>query len=276
MTARTLEPFPPDVVRPWRIGEGRRGVLLLHGFAGTPPELRRLGDRLAASGYRCHGPALAGHATSPHDLRRTRWQDWVASARRELDELASACDEVFVAGQSTGGSIALHLAATDPRIAGVATLAAPVWLSGLPAKLLPVAKYVVRWDRPGGSVDDIDLYRLEGIEELHSYGLRSTHSIHELSRLLKVVRDELVQIRCPVLVVHGERDRVIDPRCAAEIEHRLLSSPRRRRIMLPRSGHGISVDVDRDRVNDEVAAWFDGIHAAAPAQESREASSAKA
>jgi len=112
----------------------------------------------------------------------------------------------------------------------------------------------VRWDRPHG---DVDLYRLEGIEELWSYGRRSTGSIHELARLLAHVRDELVSVRAPVLICHGERDRVIDPANAAEIERRLLCSAAVERHMLPRSGHGISVDIDREQVNRIVMDWFD-------------------
>jgi len=254
MTTRSDEPFDPEVVGPWRIGTGRRGALLLHGFAGTPPELRQLGEELANAGWRCHGPLLAGHGTTPEDLARTRWEDWAASAEEALAELRSECDEVVVAGQSGGGSLALHLAATHPAIRAVACLATPVWLTGWRPRLLPVAKHVVRWDRPHG---DVDLYRLEGIEELWSYGRRSTGSIHELARLLAHVRDELVSVRAPVLICHGERDRVIAPANAAEIERRLLCSAAVERHMLPRSGHGISVDIDREQVNRIVMDWFD-------------------
>jgi len=254
MTARTDDPLDPQVVGPWRIGAGPRGVLLLHGFAGTAPELRRLGEALAATGWRCHGPLLAGHGTTPEELDRTVWEDWAASAEEALAELRAECDEVAVAGQSGGGSLALHLAANHPEIVAVACLATPVWLSGWKPRLLPVGKHVVRWDRPG---DDVDLYRLEGVEELWSYGRRSTRSIHEFARLLAYVRDELVSVRAPVLICHGERDRVIDPANAAEIERRLLCSAAVERRMLPRSGHGISVDVDRDDVNRLVLDWFD-------------------
>ena len=254
MAARTDDPLDPEVVGPWRIGEGRRGVLLLHGFAGTAPELRRLGEALAAGGWRCHGPLLTGHGTTPEELDRTAWEDWATSAEEALATLRTECDEVAIAGQSGGGSLALHLAAHHPEIVAVACLATPVWLTGWKPRLLPVAKHLVRWDLPG---DDVDLYRLEGIEELWSYGRRSTRSIHEFARLLAHVRDELVSVRAPVLLCHGERDRVIHPANAAEIERRLLCSTEVERRMLPRSGHGISVDVDRDQVNRLVVAWFD-------------------
>jgi carboxylesterase len=254
MAARTDDPLDPEVVGPWRVGSGRRGVLLLHGFAGTAPELRRLGDALAGAGWRCHGPLLTGHGTTPEELDRTVWQDWAASAEEALTALRAECDEVAIAGQSGGGSLALYLAAGHPEVIAVACLATPVWLGGWKQRLLPVGKHVVRWDRPSG---DVDLYRLEGIEELWSYGRRSTSSIHEFVRMLAHVRDELVSVRAPVLICHGERDRVIDPANAIEIERRLLCSAAVERRMLPRSGHGISVDVDRDDVNRLVLDWFD-------------------
>ncbi|MGA8016242.1 MAG: alpha/beta fold hydrolase [Candidatus Dormiibacterota bacterium] len=254
MAARTDKPFDPEVVAGWRIGAGSRGVLLLHGFAGTAPELRRLGERLAAEGWRCHGPLLAGHGTTPEALSRTSWSDWAESARAALDLLRAECASVVIAGQSAGGAIALHLAATEPDIAAVACLATPVWLTGPGPWLLPAVKYVYRWDRPHG---EIDLYRLRGAEELWSYGRRSTRSIHELMRLLAQVRDELVSVRAPVLILHGERDQVIDPANALEIQRRLLCSRAVRRRMFPRSGHGMSVDSDRDQVESDVMAWFD-------------------
>ncbi|MFA6032646.1 MAG: carboxylesterase, partial [Myxococcota bacterium] len=60
---------------PFEIGTGRRGVLLVHGFTGTPFEMRPLGDGLAAAGYRVACPALAGHATRWEDLEETGWRD---------------------------------------------------------------------------------------------------------------------------------------------------------------------------------------------------------
>jgi carboxylesterase len=254
MTARTMTPFDPEVVRPWTLGEGRRGVLLLHGFAGTPPELRRLGEHLAAHGYRCRGAALAGHGATPEALEATDRRDWVASAQAELDVLARDSDEVMVAGQSMGGTIALQLAATDLRIGAVATLAAPVWLSGLASRAVPVARRLMRWHRAG---DEVDLYDLAAIDELYSHGRRPMRSIHEFVRLLRDVRNELPAIRAPVLVLHGGRDRTIDPANAVEIERRLVCSREVRRRSFPRSGHGMSVDVDRDEINATVLEWFD-------------------
>ena len=261
MTARTLEPFDPAAVAPWAIGDGDRGVLLVHGFAGTPPELRRLGDHLAGHGWYCAAPALPGHAATPEDLHTTSWRQWAAAAQAALDEMSARCDSVAVAGQSMGGSLALHLAATDMRVRAVACLATPLWLPGALQHFLPVISRMVRWHRPGS---DVDLWDQTAVEELHSYGLRSTRSILELKRLLGAVRDELAQVRAPVLVLHGARDRTIDPRCADEIARRLICSAAVDLHVYPRSGHALSVDVDRDDVNRRVLDWFE-LHVPAAA-----------
>ncbi|TMC50274.1 MAG: alpha/beta fold hydrolase [Chloroflexi bacterium] len=271
MTARSFDPFDPSVVGPWSLGDGTRGALLLHGFAGTPPELRRLGEHLAGHGWRCVAPTMAGHGTSPEDLSRTTWRDWAASAQAALDELAGSCERVAVAGQSMGGTMALHLAAGDARIEAVATLAAPLRLKDWRIRLLPVAHHLVRWHE--SDADDIDLYLPEAIAELHSYGRRATRSILELDRMLRTVRGEVAMVRQPVLVLHGDRDRTIDPGNADEITRRLVSSVEVELHRYPRSGHGMSVDVDREEINARVLDWFDR-HVPATAVADREATAA--
>src|SRR5438128_12657349 len=112
-------PATPEQLRPFRIRGGTRGCLLIHGFAGTPPEMRGLGEYLAAAGYDVMGPLLAGHGLSPEAMALTRWTDWAASAQLAYETLRQDCAEVFVAGQSLRGTLALHLAATNPDGTGV-------------------------------------------------------------------------------------------------------------------------------------------------------------
>ena len=254
MSWRTLEPFDPADVAPWTLGDGPRGALFIHGFAGSPPELRGLGEHLAARGWRCHGLVVPGHGLRPLDLHHTRWQDWAAGVQRAFDELAAECDSVVVAGQSMGGALALHLAATEMRVRAVAALATPLWLPGFLVNFLPVIRHVKRWHTPSS---EVDLWDEAAVEELHSYGVRSMASINQLRRLVGTVRDELAEVRAPVLVLHGARDRLIAPACAAEVARRLVSSPEVELHVYPRSGHAISIDVDRDDIKERVTRWFE-------------------
>src|SRR5258708_24322121 len=90
--------YPPAAgdLEPFRLGSGDRGVLLIHGFCGTPPEMRGLGEHLAQSGFRVHGALLAGRGTPPGDLAAPRWTDWIPRPPPHLDQPKRGSRQVFL------------------------------------------------------------------------------------------------------------------------------------------------------------------------------------
>src|SRR5438132_13216841 len=96
-------PAEPEQLQPFRIRGGVRGCLLIHGFAGTPPEMRGLGELLAAGGYDVMGPLLAGHRLTPQATAATRWPDRVRPAEGALAALRRDCSQALVCGQPWGG-----------------------------------------------------------------------------------------------------------------------------------------------------------------------------
>ena len=117
---------------------GRAGVLLIHGLCGTPAEMRFVANGLGREGYTVLCPQLAGHCGTADDLRATTWQDWLASAKAGLDELAKECDTIVVGGLSTGALLALMLAAEHPeKVSGLALYSPTIWLNGskIPLKM---------------------------------------------------------------------------------------------------------------------------------------------
>ena len=64
-------------------------------------------------------------------------------------------------------------------------------------------------------------------------------------------------VRQPVLLLHGGRDRTVDPRNAADIRRRLVCSREVEVGIYPRSGHAMSVDIDRDELEPRIADWFE-------------------
>src|SRR5213078_2004834 len=82
-----------------------------------------------------HGVRLPGHATRIEDLDETRWTDWAGAVEDAFDAMRLSCNRVAVVGLSLGGLLSLHLAATRPEVAAVASLAAPLWLEGLSARV---------------------------------------------------------------------------------------------------------------------------------------------
>ena len=91
----------------WSTVTTASGVLLLHGFTGSPASMRPWGELLAQRSWTVRVPRLPGHGTRWQDMNITRWEDWYSEADRNLRELTSRCDRVFVAGLSMGGALTL-------------------------------------------------------------------------------------------------------------------------------------------------------------------------
>jgi carboxylesterase len=232
------------------VGDLPLGVVCVHGFSGTPYEVRYLGERLHAAGHSVVGLRLPGHGTSVDDLDRSRWGEWVDAVEHAVDALSRTCDRVAVVGQSLGGLLALYVASRQRRIAGVATLAAPLWLDGLAGK---VAAWAARIAEP----------RIRKIPKLYGSDVRDAktraenpcypaipvRALGELARFMRVATDALPAITQPVLVLHARRDHTAPVACAARIAE--LARARRVRI-LDRSYHLIAADVERDIVAAEV------------------------
>ena len=133
---------------------GPTGVLLVHGFTGAPKEMRWMGEYLAKQGYTVLGVRLAGHATQPADMLRVTWQDWLTSVEDGWHLLRGAADQVFVAGLSMGGTLALLLA-SQVEVAGVIAMSTPYEMS--PDPRLRFIKWL-RWiypSAPKGQSDGI-------------------------------------------------------------------------------------------------------------------------
>jgi carboxylesterase len=241
---------------PFELEGDHRGVVCVHGFTGTPHEMRFLGDRLQRDGFTVRGVQLPGHGTSVDDLDRTTWTDWAAGVDAAIDALRRRCRRVAVVGQSLGGLLALHAAARRTDLAAIASCAAPLSLGGLAAR-------AARWTQPGGPLDG----RLRVLPKIGGSDCRDTRArranvaydavpvaaLGQLLAFMQVVDDELPQVRTPLLVLHARHDHTAPVASAARIAERAHASRTR---ILDRSFHLVTVDVERDIVAAEVSAFF--------------------
>jgi carboxylesterase len=234
-----------------------RGVLCIHGFTGTPYEMRFLGESLASRGMTVRGIALPGHATRVEDLEPLGMSEWTAAVAAAFDEMATRCRAVAVVGQSMGGLLALHLATQRPVVAA-ASLAAPLWfegLSGFVARVTtrgPLAGRVRYLPKLGGfDVRARDVQRVNP-----SYRAFPVRALGQLCAFMDLVDDELPDVRVPLLVLHGEHDHTAPVGSAARIAERVGTRDLRVRI-LPRSFHLIAIDEERTVVAAEVGTFFE-------------------
>jgi len=235
---------------PYRHEGGEVGVLLCHGFTGSPQSLRPWAEYLAGHGLTVSLPLLPGHGTRWEDMQLTGWQDWYAEVDRELRSLRERCSEVFVAGLSMGGTLALRLAAKHGEAVGGVVVVNPAnRMHGFSPYALPVARHLVRTTK--GIASDI---AKEGSAEL-GYDRVPLHAAHSLRNFFRLVDGELPQVTQPLLVLRSPQDHVVPPADSARILGR-VSSRDVTEILLEQSYHVATLDHDADRIFEESLAFI--------------------
>ena len=122
-------------------------VLLVHGFPGSPAEMRGIADILQKRGWATHGILLPGFGPEIEHITDKEHTDWEAAVNNALLSLHQNYETVLLVGNSMGGALAIQAAARY-HVAGL-ILFAPFWtIDNLLWKALPVLKYVVPRFRP--------------------------------------------------------------------------------------------------------------------------------
>ena len=243
-----LERGNPAPFTHWR---GPVGCLLLHGFPGTPAEMRLLGEYLAERGISVMAPLLAGHGTIPEDLRRVRWHDWVATAEAAFARLSRRCHPVFLCGLSVGGAITFYLAPRLPA-AGVVALAPAMRLRDRHFEWAHLLGRVISWVNPTSAPDDLADPRNRALT--WHYQRYPGVALAEVLTLVQAARRSLPRIQVPVLIFQSPRDGLLDPE-GARWAYSRIGSVEKELVWLQRSGHNIAVDVEREEVFARVAAF---------------------
>lgn len=232
-------------------GSKPTGVLLTHGFTGAPKEMRWMGEYLNREhGYPCMGMRLAGHATRPEDMIRSRHEDWLASVEDGYHLLRGACDQVVLVGLSMGGVLSLITAARLPAL-GVMAMATPYSLpddwrlnhTELLSKFIP---YMPKSkEAPGSGWFDQSAW-----QEQVSYPQNPLRSIGELKKLLGLLRETLPQVKIPTFLVYSQDDKYLPLGSLQSMEYIFghLGAARKEKLVISGSGHVIPRDARREQV----------------------------
>lgn len=239
--------------RPELTGGRRVGVLVQHGFTGSPASMRPWAEDLAARGYAVEMPLLPGHGTRWQDMNKVTWGDWVATVEGAFDKLAAENDAVVAVGLSLGGALCLRLAADhDDELAGVVLVNAAVDTLRRDAVLLPVLKRVV----PAfpGIRNDI---KKAGQDEI-AYPVIPLKAAAEMSAGWGELRRDLPRITVPVLYFRSAVDHVADISSSRAINAGLSSKDFEERV-LEDSFHVATLDNDASRIFAESAEFIERV-----------------
>jgi carboxylesterase len=256
------------------IAGGRVGVLLIHGLAGTPTEMRYVANGMARAGCTVLCPQLAGHCGSADDIKATTWQDWYASAERALFQLRKDCDTVIVGGLSTGAVLALLLAARHPKhVHGTALFAPTFWLNGwlIPWYVRFFRAIQHKWAANLISFPDLEPHGIKDdrIRDVIRNALFSGDStgaglpatpgggVLEHRRLVNVVKRELENIHQPALIVHPREDDYADLSNAWYLQRNLRGMVDM--VVLDDSYHIVTIDRQRQVTVDRTTAFVENV-----------------
>lgn len=230
------------------------GVLLSHGFTGSPASIRPWAEYLAGQGYAVSAPRLPGHGSRWQDMVPTRYSDYRAVIEQEYSALAARCDAVVVGGLSMGGSLALDMAQNHPEIAGLILVNPAVASTNKQLLALPVLKHVVK-AMPGIGND----IKKPGMDEV-GYPKTPLKSLASFMAEWPRLKQDLAKVTCPVLFFRSAEDHVVDPSSARIILSGLSSRDATERV-LGDSYHVATLDNDAQQIFEESAEFIERITA---------------
>jgi esterase/lipase len=245
---------------PFLMAGERPAALLVHGFGGTPAEMRSLGESLNRDGWTARGILLPGFGADIATLVARRYGEWVAAVEAAAAELRQAGHRpLLLVGFSMGAAVSLA-AATAVRPDGLVLLA-PFWWEERPGWRL--AEFLVRpflplSFRPLRKADFNDARLRQGIDNFMGGVSLDDPQTQQALRDLRVPLSLIDQVRgvsgaayaataqieAPVLVVQGKNDPVV----------RIPQTRRLMRRMHSTSSY-VEVDAGHDLTLPENAAW---------------------
>jgi len=236
---------------------GGPGVLLLHDLAGTPQPFAELSAACSDAGFAVEVPLLPGHGTSIEDLEGMVWEDWAGAAQLALDELASRSGPVVVGGIAMGATLACWVAAAHPAVVGVIAIN---------PRAIPV---------PKEATDTLNAMLNDGVTvvpplqrdvsdrtaRVLAYDSVPVSTLISMFSALDSMAEHWDDLTCPMLIINSARDHRVSPANADWLAQHAGGPVER--LVLERSFHEATVDVEHDKVNDASVSFIKKVTAGA-------------
>jgi carboxylesterase len=248
---------------------GDKAALLIHGLTGTPFEMKHLADRLHKAGFSVRVPCLAGHGKTPDDLKGMNWQDWYGTVRRHFEDLKKRHEAVSVSGLCMGTLLALRLAhECKEEIKSLSLLSTTLFYDGwsLPwYKFLFPLVYLTPL-RHAYAYEEREPYGIknQSLRKRYAFHLKTnsigyaripSECMHELYKLVKVVKKLLPDITTPTLLIHSQEDDLASIRNAEYIKSR-IGAKTVQTVYLHDTYHMLTIDNQKDKVSQATIRFF--------------------
>lgn len=218
------------------------GVLLLHGFSGSPYEMTYIGQELAKAGFNVECPRLSGHGTVWQDMNRVRYTDWIRDAEYALRNLGERAKKIYIAGISMGGALALHLASHHPDVKGLFLVNPVIFLKGFQSKLLFIGRFLLPYKEKKKDKGNRRHIKDRSIK-LVNYDVLPTKGAYQMKKLVAFVRKDIKNVFQPVTVFRSRDDSQLFRNVKFIIKNVSALDPQL--IWLENSYHVATMDFDR-------------------------------
>lgn len=235
---------------PFFFEEGKRAVLLLHGFTGNSSDVRQLGRFLQKKGYTSYAPQYEGHAAPPEEILKSSPFVWFKDALDGYDFLVDkGYDEIVVAGLSLGGCYALKLS-LNRDVKGIVTMCSPMYIKTEGAMFEGVLEYARNFKKYEGK-DEATIQK-----EMDNF--KPTDTLKELQGQIQEVREHIDEVMDPLLVIQAKQDQMINTD-SANIIYNESESDDKDIKWYANSGHVITIDKEKELVFEDVYNFLESL-----------------
>ncbi len=239
-TTNAPEGWLDDFASEGRGANASIGILLVHGFTGSPASMRPWAHFMNEHGYTVRVPRLPGHGRNWEDLNAVSWEEWPARVVQDLQALRATCSKVFVFGLSMGGGTTLNVAENN-LVDGIVLVNPMIHIPGIQIKFAPLLAMVKKGMPSVGN----DIKKPDVTE--WGYDVLPTRGVLQLNKLLKSTRSHLAKVTAPTLLFHSVDDHVL-PISNSDIIMSGISTANKQRIEMTNSYHVATLDYDADLI----------------------------
>lgn len=188
-----------------------KGVLLIHGFTGSPHEFAPIEPMLRRVGYQVRRVTLPGHGDDPDcRLHETSVEEILAHCEAEAAQLARNVDEMYLIGHSLGGACALMAAAGNSlelvNLKGVMAFSAPYEHAYFYNYWYGLARIPLPTLLRGLSLASFDRFNCTR-PQCHPWHVPQL--LRQSRTLFSLMRERIHRIQVPVHLVHSLYDLIV-------------------------------------------------------------------